>query len=216
MINLRHDGIAPVAKFFVGKTGVEINNRERGVGEKFVGPVRAHGGAKLPRLGGGVGDAGAAAFPFRFGIENKSVGTLIKTEIGNRHFTGNVCAEGTVIAEDGHTVGLGGVDEIGGELGIAAGRAGEMFIARAGLDDAITDARRAVVLHEAVQIRDAGDVATEFVGGVLHKINPNAFAEIFGVNAAIANLRVTANAEGHQSQDGRQNFPVASCVHRAG
>ena len=81
---------------------------------------------------------------------------------------------------------MGDVDEVGGELWKTVAGVVERS-ARACFYDDVTDADALVEQHETVFIGDAGYVSAEFVSRVLDRINPIAFAEIRGINAAIAN-----------------------------
>ena len=117
MINLGHYDIGPVAKLLVWKGGVAGNDRHRGVGKEFGGPVRSDGGAKLPGQSGAIGaDPGLVAFPLSLGIPNETVGALVEHVIGHGDLPGNIPAVRTVIAENQHPVGMGRVDQVAGQV----------------------------------------------------------------------------------------------------
>ena len=188
MINLRHHGVAPITKFLVGKRGVDADDGERRMGEKFVRPVGAHLRAKLPRLRRAIGDPRAAGFPLRLGVKNKTVRALVKNIIRHCDFADEVRAVGTVVAKDQNAVRVREADEVAGELA-AGGAVAKQFVARGGFDEAVAQPGGFVIRHQAVDVRHARNVAAELVGRVFHRINPHAFAEVRRVNAAVTDRR---------------------------
>ena len=186
MVNLRHDRIAPKAKFLVRKAVVERYNRERRVSEEFVGPIRPDSGALRPGERG-TRPADAAALPFGFRVPDKPICALVENVIGNSDLADGVGSVRTIVTEDEEAVGVGGVTKRLGELGkvIAPGEQGG---ARAGLNNEIANTLGFVEQHQAVFVRDAGDVSADPVGGVGHGIDPIAFTEVPRIDSAITDL----------------------------
>ena len=89
-IDLRHDGIGPVAKFFVRKGVVKADDGKRRVREKLGGPIGADSGTKLPRLQRAVGDPRIATLPFSLGIPDETIRAPIEDVIGDGDFADDV------------------------------------------------------------------------------------------------------------------------------
>ena len=92
------------------------------------------------------------------------------------------------------------LQKIAGELGPIVA-AIEQSVAGGGFDDDVADALALVEKHQAVFIGDTGDVAAQLVGGVAHEINPIAFAEIPGIDAAITDLAVSQSEAAGERED---------------
>ena len=56
--------------------------------------------------------ADCANLPFRFGIPDEAIGSLVKDKVGDGHFAGDICGIRTIVAEDEYAVGVSCVDEI--------------------------------------------------------------------------------------------------------
>src|SRR5688572_6171321 len=101
MINLRHDRIAPVTEFFIGKRLMETDNRKRRVRQKLRRPIRTHRGTELPRLGWAVGsDPWLIALPFRLRVKDKPIGALLKNIVSNPDLGRHVSPKRAIVAEN--------------------------------------------------------------------------------------------------------------------
>ena len=223
MINLRHHGIAPKTKFLVRKTGVEIDDRKRRVGEKLVGPVGAHLRTLRPGERRAIAaHARNAALPFDLGVPHEAVRADVEHVIRDGDFAGGVGGVGAVVAEHPNPVGVRDIHKIGGELGETVAAVVKR-VASAGLDHHVADALVLVKEHQAVLVGHAVGVAAEVVGAVHDGINPLALAEIGRINAAIANgcaggtrgdeerENLDPNSEPRRSPNRRNGFGARVC-----
>src|ERR1051325_1563256 len=96
---------------------MKADDGKGGVGQKFVRPIRAYGGANLPGQRRSIGpNPRTAALPFRFGVPDESIGALPKDIIGNGNLALDVLAVGTVVSHYQDAVGMADVDQVAGEL----------------------------------------------------------------------------------------------------
>src|ERR1043166_4028895 len=190
-VNLGHDRVGPITEFLIRERGMIADNGKGSVREELGGPIGANVGAVLPGQPRAVGaDPGLAAFPFRLGIPDETIGAMVEDVVGDGNFAGDILAVGTVVTHDENAVGVSDVDQGAGELGRAVA-AVEKRVAGGGFDDDVTNALAFVPEHQAGFVGDAGDVAAEVVGRGAHVVNPVAFAEVPGVNAPVADLAAT-------------------------